>query len=361
MMSDIVIAVVKVVISVASVLTLAALLTWAERKQSAVMQDRIGANRAQIFGVRIIGLWHIIADAVKMMTKEDYVPPHGNRFLHTLAPFIAFFLALAAFAAIPMGDTVVIAGRAVEMRLIEMNIGFLFIFAMASVSVYSIVLGAFASRNRYATLGAMRAAGQMISYELALGLAVVGIVLVYGTLDLTDMARAQGGMLWGFLPNWGVFYQPLGFILLITATIAETKRAPFDIPEAESEIIGYYLEYSGMKFGMFFMAEFVTTVVASGLLATLYFGGFQFPYLMADGFHLPFGLFLGMPAGLVPWLQFGAFWFKVVFFCWLLLTIRWTLPRFRYDQLMNLGWKILLPLALLNVVATSAGVLLLSS
>ncbi len=355
-----VIALVKVLVTVIAVLTLAALLTWAERKQSAVMQDRIGANRAKIFGVRIIGLWHIIADAVKMMTKEDFVPPYSNRFLHTLAPFLAFFLSLVAFAAIPMGDSIQIAGHTVDMRLAPINIGFLFIFAMTSISVYAVVLGAWSSRNRYATLGGMRAAGQMISYELAMGLSVLGLVMLYGTLDLLQMARAQGGLLWGFLPAWGIFYQPLGFILLLTAIIAETKRAPFDIPEAESEIIGYYLEYSGMKFGMFFMAEFVTTIVAAGLLTTLYFGGFQVPYLLADGFHLPFGLFLGVPSALIPWLQFAAFWFKVVFFCWLLLTIRWTLPRFRYDQLMNLGWKILLPLALVNLLATGAGILLLS-
>ncbi len=360
MTSELVIAIVKSIIAVSTLMSLAALLTWAERKQSAVMQDRIGANRAAILGFRAIGLFHIIADAIKMMTKEDFVPPFANRFIHSLAPFLAIFPAIVAFAAIPMGDTVTLFGHTVEMRLAPMNIGFLFIFAMASVTVYAVVLGGWSSNNRFAMLGAMRAAGQMISYELALGLAVVGSVMVYGTLDLMEIARAQTGLFAGFLPNWGIIYQPLGFLLLITASIAETKRAPFDIPEAESEIIGCFLEYSGMKFGMFFMAEFVTTVVVAGLVSTLYFGGYQVPYLMADGFHLPFGLFLGTPAALVPWLQFGIFWVKVVFFCWLLLTIRWTLPRFRYDQLMHLGWKILLPLALFNIVATGAWILAVS-
>lgn len=239
-----------------------------------------------------------------------------------------------------------------------LNVGILFILAMMSMAIYGTFLAGFASNNKYAFLGGLRASSQMISYEITMGATLVGLFMIYGTLDLTQLNRAQGELLWGWLPKWGIFLQPLGFLLFLTAGLAETKRVPFDLPEGESEIIGYFVEYSSMKFGAFFMTDFVETILIAALLATLFLGGWQVPYLQADGFHLPGGARMGAPAILVTLIQVAAFGFKVFFFCWLLLLIRWTLPRFRYDQLMRLGWKFLLPLSVLNIFLTGALLLL---
>jgi NADH-quinone oxidoreductase subunit H len=208
-------------------------------------------------------------------------------------------------------------------------------------------------------MGGLRASSQMISYEITMGATLVGLLMIFGTLDLAELNRAQGALLWGWLPQWGIFLQPLGFLLFLVAGFAETKRVPFDMPEGESEIIGYFLEYSSMKFGAFFMTDFVETILIAALLATLFFGGWQVPYLQADGFHFPWGAVLTFSTWAVTVLQVAAFAFKVVFFCWFLLLIRWTLPRFRYDQLMHLGWKILLPLSILNILITGIVLVLL--
>jgi NADH-quinone oxidoreductase subunit H len=343
---------VKVFAVLGFVMTLAGLLTWVERKQSAVMQDRIGANRADIFGFRIIGLFHIIADGLKMMTKEDFVPPGGNRVLHTLAPFVAFFPALIAFAIIPFGDVLRVGGRTISLQVADFNVGILYLFAVGGMGVYGAVLAGWSSNNKYSLIGGLRASAQMISYEITLGLAIVGVLMVFQSLRLNQINHAQGELLFGLIPKWGFVVQPLGFILFLTAAVAENKRIPFDLPEGESEIIGFSTEYSGMKWGMFMFSEFVETVVAAGVVTSLFFGGWQVPYLLADGFHLPGGLSIGLPHLLVVLLQVGAFTLKVLFFCWLLLTIRWTLPRFRYDQVMRLGWKYMLPLALINILVT---------
>ena len=341
------------------VLNLAGLLTWVERKQSAVMQDRLGANRAKIVFPKWLfplnwlvwlpnelGLFHSLADAVKMFVKEDFMPRGADKFLHTLAPVISVVFALMAFAAIPFGDTLHLGDKVINLQIADINIGILFVFAMLGLGVYGVILAGFASNNNYAYLGGMRAASQMLSYEITMGISIMGVVILYGTLSLQEIVRAQAHV-------WGIFTQPLAFFIFMTAALAETKRVPFDLPEGESEIIGYFVEYSGMKFGMFFLTDLVETVLVACLMTTFFLGGWQVPFLQPDGFHFPGGHFLAISHGWVITLGVAAFMTKVAFFNWLFMAIRWTLPRFRYDQLMHLGWKILFPASLVNVLITS--------
>jgi len=351
--ADVFITFIKIVFFISCVLTLTSLLTWQERKQSAVMQDRLGANRASILGIRAFGLPHILCDALKMFFKEDYVPPGGDKFLHTIAPFISLFCALMAFAAIPFGNTIEVFGYNIELQILPINVSLLFVFAMMSLAVFGTFFAGFASNNKYAFLGGLRASSQMISYEIAMGATLVGILMIFGTLDLAEVVHGQGTLLWGWLPMWGILLQPVAFLLFVTAGMAETKRVPFDLPEGESEIIGYFTEYSSMKFGAFFMADFVETILIATLIVTLFFGGWQVPYLQSDGFHFPWGSSIPLSTILVTLIQFAALAMKVIFFCWFLLVIRWTLPRFRYDQLMRLGWKFMLPIAVLNIFVTA--------
>ncbi len=328
------------------VMNLAGLHTWIERKQSAIIQDRIGANRASIYGFTLMGLLHPLADAVKMFTKEDIVPAGADKVLHTLAPAFSVFFAMVAFAAIPFGDRLVIGG--------QVDVGLLFIFAMLSLGVYGVILAGFASRNNYALLGGLRASAQMISYEIALGIAIIGIVMVYGTLDLQEIVRGQGTyFLGGWIPRWGILVQPIAFFVFTTAALAETKRIPFDLPEGESEIIGYFVEYSGMKFGMFFLTDFLETILVACLATTLFFGGWQIPYLMPDGFHFPWGSTIALSQWTYVLLGISSFSIKVLLFCFLFMQIRWTLPRFRYDQLMDLGWLGLFPISVANMLLTA--------
>ena len=346
----------------AMVLQLSAGLLWLERKGSALIQNRIGANRAGIFNVAPVNLGvlnTLVADPLKLFTKEDFVPDNADRVIHTLAPFLALFPAIITFVAIPFGDTVEIAGRTVELQAVNLDVGLLFISATVAMGVYGVVLAGWASNNRWSLLGSIRGTAQMISYELAMGLALVSVVLLYGTLDLQEMARAQGDLIGGVLPAWGVFYQPLAFVIVLVAGIAESKRIPFDIPEAESELIsGYFTEYSGGKQAAFMLADFAEVVMVAGIVTALFFGGWQVPYLTSEGLDLP-GLQLIAVAGwLVTVAQLGAFTIKVLFFCWLQFLIRWTVPRFRDDQLMNLGWKAMMPLALVNVFVTALAILL---
>jgi NADH-quinone oxidoreductase subunit H len=343
------------------VLNLAALHTWLERKQSAIIQDRIGANRASIFGLRLMGLFHPLADAIKMFTKEDTVPAGADRTLHTLAPFFSVFFALVAFAAIPFGDRLVIGERVIELQIAKIDVGLLYIFATLSLGVYGVILAGFASRNNYALLGGLRATAQMISYEIALGIAVVGVILIYGTLDLQELVRGQGRLLGGWLPMWGIVVQPVAFVVFLAAALAETKRAPFDLPEGESEIIGYFVEYSGMKFGMFFLADFLETIMVACLATTLFLGGWQVPFLTPEGFHFPWGATIAVSQWFYVLLGIASFSLKVLFFCWLFMQIRWTLPRFRYDQLMRLGWLGLFPISVANVLATASLLTLLEA
>lgn len=349
------------------VLNFAALHTWIERKQSALMQDRIGANRASIVlpwkwaapvnfllaPLGRLGLFHPIADAVKMFTKEDYIPPSGDRLLHTLAPFLSMTFALAGFAVIPFGDFLMIGDMRIDLQVAPVNIGILYLFAVTSLGVYGVVLAGFSSNSNYAFLGSLRALSQMLAYEITFGLTILGVVMIYGTVDLQEIVRGQGTLWGGWVPAWGILLQPLGFLLFLAAGVAETKRIPYDMPEGESEIVGYFTEYSGMKFGMFFFTDFIETILIAALATTLFFGGWQVPFLGPEGFAFPWGWFLSLPNFAVALLQVLAFTFKVVGFCWLFMAVRWTLPRFRYDQLMNLAWKFIFPLALANIVLTA--------
>ena len=350
------------------VMPLASLLTWAERRQSAMMQDRLGPNRANIGPIRLWGILHFVADALKMISKEDFVPEKAHRVLFSLAPILALAPVLIAFAIIPFGPTIfphelhhVIDVRvphdtthAISMQVYSVEFGLLFYFAILTLANYGSTIAGWASYNKFALLGGLRASSQMMSYEVAMGLSLMGVFLVMGTLEPGSMVLWQG-------PNplhWGWAVQPFALVLFFTAAIAETKRAPFDLPEGEPEIIGYFVEYSGMRFGMFFLAEFIEIVFLSAVMTSVFFGGWQFPFLYPDGFHFA-GWVVFLPHWAVILIQFLAFGGKVVFFCWLQLAIRWTLPRFRPDQLMHLGWKRLLPLSLLNVMVTALIVWLL--
>ena len=336
-----------------AVLNLAGFHTWVERKQSALIQDRIGANRASIFGFRALGLFHGIADPIKMLTKEDIVPAGADKALHALAPFFSVFFALVTFAAIPFGDQLIIGERIIGLQIANINAALLFVFAMLSLGVYGVILAGFASRSNYAIMGGLRATGQMISYEIALGVSLVGVIMVYETMDLAELVRAQGYMIGGWIPMWGIVSQPVAFFIFLTAALAETKRIPFDLPEAESEIVGYFVEYSGMKFGMFFLADFLETIVVACLATTLFLGGWQVPFLLPDGFHFPWGGEILVANWLYALLGVISFSVKVLLFLFVFMQIRWTLPRFRYDQLMSLGWKGLFPIAVVNTAITA--------
>jgi NADH-quinone oxidoreductase subunit H len=355
MLIEIGIAAIKSLIVILMVLSLAGVLGWIERKGSALIQDRIGANRASIFGFAGAGLVNtMMADPLKFLVKEDVIPTGVDRLLHTLAPCVNLFPVIVAFAAVPFGDVLLIGDRSIQLQAVQLNVGVLFVLAMASLGVYGVVLGGWASNNRFSLLGGIRGSAQMISYELGMGLSTVVVVMTFGSLDLQEIVRAQGHMIGGIIPAWGVIYQPVAFVLFLISGIAESKRVPFDLPEGESELVsGYFTEYSGIKYLMFFMTDFAEVAVISALVATFFFGGWQVPFLSAGGFVFPGGVTLALPNLLVVLLQLGSFMIKVLFFCWFQIMVRWTLPRLRYDQLMSFGWKGMLPVALLNLVVTA--------
>lgn len=355
------------------VMIIATMLTLAERKWSALMQDRIGPNRARIAlpGLKnrsLAGLPYVAADSLKMLFKEDLIPNAANPILFNLAPILAFAPVFALFTVVPVGPPIQVFGKEVGLLISDPDFGVLYLLAIASLAVYGTALAGWASNNKFALLGGVRASSQMISYEVALGLSLVGMMLAYSTVQLGHFAmvpahgdvaaslylwRNSGSFDFG-LPAWGIFVQPVGFLLFFAAAFAETKRAPFDAPEGESEIIGYFVEYSGMKFGLFMISEFVEVVVLAAVSTCIFFGGW----------HLPFGeewlgslsLFQDYP---ILWgtLLGTVFWLKVLVIIWVQLLIRWTFPRFRYDQIQTLGWKILLPLGIANVFVTGALVL----
>jgi NADH-quinone oxidoreductase subunit H len=342
---------------------LASILTWLERRQSAMMQDRLGPNRANIpflFNTKLWGITHFMADALKFLFKEDYVPGKAHKFLFMWAPVMAMAPALIVAAIIPFGPSLCwgqltqiigdgVCEHPVPLQIARLDVGLLFYFAISSLAVYGATLAGWASHNKWAMMGGLRASSQMMSYEVTMGMAVLGSFLVFGTLEPGAIAAAQTSFLdLGDLSHsWGIFTQPLGFVLFLTAAIAETKRTPFDIPEGEPEIIGYFVEYSGLRFGMFFLGEFLEIVVSSSIMITLFFGGWHTTAAI-DNFllsHLPNFAFVGTLATI--WLL------KVFAFCSFQLLIRWSLPRFRSDQLMQLGWQRLLPVSIANVVATA--------
>ncbi|HUF88755.1 MAG TPA: NADH-quinone oxidoreductase subunit NuoH [Gemmatimonadota bacterium] len=322
-------------------------LVWAERRGSAFIQHRLGPNRVNIGGFTLLGLVQPLADVVKFIWKEDYIPSHANRAFYILAPVLLLVPAAMTFAVVPFADVLVVGGREIQMQVAHLDIGILYVFALASLSVYGIVLAGWSSNNKYSLLGGIRASAQMISYELALGLSVVGILMIYRSVGLDQIVHGQGELLFGALPKWGVVTQPLAFVLFLAAVFAESNRLPFDLPEAENElVVGYHTEYSSMKFALFFMAEYMAMVTGAMLIVTLFFGGWQIPWVSSEALR---GLVGPVPAAL---LQIGSFSLKLLFFLWLFIWVRWTLPRFRYDQLMQLGWKVILPLALANVFVT---------
>ncbi|MDZ4787100.1 MAG: complex I subunit 1 family protein [bacterium] len=351
--------IVKVLIVFQIALGLASVCVWVERKGSALIQDRIGANRAGAFFytdniflkpvfivVRLLGVLGVIntllCDAVKALFKEDFVPKGTSNFIHSLAPFMGVFPVFLAFSLIPFAPDFVIAGITIRPQVASLNAGVLFIFAMASMAVYGATIAGWCGNNKFSLLGGLRSAAQMISYELALGISLVAMVVLYGTLDLYDMVVAQTKLVGGFLPAWGVFTQPVAFIIFFVAGMAETKRAPFDLPESESELVaGYFTEYSGMKFLLFWLGEFAEIALLAALMVLMFFGGWDIPYVTLPATWV---------GALIGHLVFMG---KITFFCVLQIVIRWTLPRFRYDQLMHLGWKILLPLSMANLIVTA--------
>lgn len=336
------------VVVFAVILTTVALLTLAERRVSAFMQDRLGPNRVGPFG-----LLQPVADGIKFMMKEDITPLEGNKILHTIAPLMVIIPAMLAFAVVPFGHDLFLFGKIIHLQIADFNVGILYIFAVASTGVFGIIIGAWASNNKYSLLGGLRSASQFISYEIAMGFAVVGVLMVYGSLRLNDIALYQGNLWFGVIPKWGILVQPLGFIIFLISAFAETNRLPFDLPEAEAELVGgYHTEYSSMKFSFFFMGEYANMITISALIVILYFGGWQVPYLHAFGFVFPHIGALYMPQWLVTIVEVLSFVVKVGFFLFLFLWVRWTLPRFRFDQLTNLGWKVLIPLGILNIVVT---------
>jgi NADH-quinone oxidoreductase subunit H len=362
------------------VAAIAPVITWIERKQSAVMQDRIGANRADVAGITVLGLLHPLADVIKLLSKEDVVPMGANRIMHLVAPLVAAAPAVIAYAVIPFGGVYHFGGHELSLVAANPDWGLLYIFAIGSIATYGTVLAGWSSNSNWSLLGGLRASAQMISYEVTMGLSVVGIFMVFQTLKLQDMCVAQDstfrvlGFLqhlfgiavpqwldWIRLPAWGVFYQPLGFIMFLTTIMAENKRPPFDLPEGESELIaGYFIEYSGMRFGLFFMSEFIEVVVIAGLVTALFLGGWSIPYLSTQtivGTIAPV-FNEGFANGLCILLHFATFMLKVVVMIWVQMLLRWTLPRFRYDQVMDLCWKIILPLSIVNIFVTGFVILL---
>lgn len=319
-------------------LFIAAYSTYAERKVAAFLQDRIGPDRAGPFGIL-----QPLADGLKFIMKEEIIPNVSNKLLFVLGPSIAMLTALMAGVVIPWGGSLTIGGEQYTLQIVDLNIGILYVFAVVSIGVYGIMIGGWASNNKFSLLGAIRASAQMISYEIAMGLSIIALVMMTGTLSLHEIAELQAGGVGGKWNFWNVIYQPLGFIIFLVCAFAECNRTPFDLPECETELVGgYHTEYSSMKLGFYLFAEYINMFISSAVIATLYFGGYNFPF-MND---------LGLDQNLITIIGSVVLFIKVGFFIFFFMWIRWTIPRFRYDQLMNLGWKILIPLAVINIFVT---------
>jgi len=343
----------KMAIVLGALLNAAPLMAWAERRICSWMQNRTGPNRVGPFG-----LLQSVADAVKFIFKEDLVPAHVRKWYYLIAPGLCVVPAFITFAVVPFGPMIDVQGTTVALQLASMNVGFIFAISVSSLAVYGIIVASWASNNKYSMLGGLRSTAQMISYELAMGLSLVSVILTFDSVDLMHIAQTQGGSLqfFGmnvpFLPNWGIFIQPLAALIFIVAAFAETNRLPFDLPEGESEIVaGYHLEYGGMKWSLFFMAEYAHMLTASGLIVTFFLGGWQAPG--AEWLISQFGLSEQMAYWGLVVAQVLTFWLKVILFMLFFIVIRFTLPRFRYDQLMWLGWKVLVPFSLANIVITA--------
>lgn len=313
-------------------LGIAAYMTWGERKIAAILQDRVGPNRAGP-----LGLLQPLADGIKMFMKEEMIPGQSNKWLFILGPSFFMLTACMTGVVIPWGSGITVGDTVYPMQITDINIGLLYLLGVVSIGVYGIMIGGWASNNKYSLLGALRASSQMISYEVAMGLSLIALVMTTGTLNLGEIAAQQDA-------GWAnVVYQPLGFLIFLVCAFAETNRAPFDLPECESELVGgYHTEYSSMKLGFFLFAEYINMFISSAVMATLYFGGYNFPFQHA----------LGLEGNWLAVVQTAVLFLKISAFIFLFMWVRWTLPRFRYDQLMNLGWKVLLPLSLANIFIT---------
>jgi NADH-quinone oxidoreductase subunit H len=343
MSEEIIIAIIKLLIFFVAVFTAAAYTTLAERKIMSYMQWRKGPNRAGPWG-----LLQPLADGIKFIFKEEIVPSHADRKLFLLGPILMIAVALMPWAAIPFGDKLVLFGREIYIQLVDLNTGVLFMISITSLGVYGIILGGWASNNKFSLLGAVRASAQMISYELPLGLSLAAIFVLAGSVGTRDIVFQQINSPW----QWNIFVQPLGFIIFFTSMLAETNRTPFDLAECDSELLaGYHTEYGGFKFSLFLFGEYINIITASALMAVLYLGGWSIPFVDLNN--------LGLSQNIVGLITIAVFMLKTGFFVFLFIWVRWTVPRFRYDQLMNLGWKALLPLSILNLMVTAAGVLFL--
>ncbi|GAB6282131.1 MAG: NADH-quinone oxidoreductase subunit NuoH [Ignavibacterium sp.] len=326
----ILISLIKIVIILTILLLTVAYLVYFERKVSAWIQDRLGPNR-----VGPAGLLQPFADVFKLLLKEDIVPVTAFKPVHTLAPIVALFIAFSTYAVIPFGPEVKIFGYDIQLVVADVNMGILFVLALTSIGVYGVTLGGWSSGSKYSLLGGLRSSAQMISYEISMGFSVAGVLLFAQSLRPIDIVNSQYGL------AWNIFLQPIGFITFLVASFAETNRLPFDLPEAEPELVGgYHTEYSSMKFAAYFLAEYANMAIASALIVTLYLGGWQIPFIDKAGLSVT----------LTAILQVLAFVLKVIFMLFFFLWVRWTLPRFKYNQLMNLGWKVMFPLSLLNLV-----------
>jgi len=374
MSPDLAVGLVYIAYAFAVLLTFGAVLTWVERKQAAIMSDRIGANRAYLripfTQVKLVwwGLFHGMADGLKLLLKEDFKPVAYDRLAYALGPWLAFAPVMLVFAVIPFGGTLDpgrlfpsladwFGGRTYPMQIAPLDAGLLVVFAFAGISIIGAMLAGWSSANKFSMLGALRAGSQLISYELVMGLTVLGLILIFGTVDLVSIVEQQSGTVLGFLPAWGIIYQPFAAILFMVAAIAENKRIPFDLPEAESELIsGYFTEYSAMKQGMFMLSEFIEIAIIGALFATLFLGGYNLPWLTDAGFVLPGGHFIAISHGWVVVIQLLTFLAKVFLLCSFQILVRWTLPRFRWDQLLSFAWRFLLPLAIANLVVTAVAV-----
>jgi NADH-quinone oxidoreductase subunit H len=331
-----------IVVIFAITMVMAMYSTWAERKVAAFLQDRVGPNRAG-WG----GLLQPLADGMKLFAKEEFEPNTPNRFLFFVGPAIAMSTALMTSAVIPWGDKLELYGRTVVLQATDIDVSLLYIFGVVSVGVYGIMIGGWASNNKFSLMGAVRAASQMVSYEVAMGLSIIALLMMTGTLSLKEISLQQQGM------NWNVFYQPVGFLIFLICAFAETNRTPFDLAECESELIGgYHTEYSSMKMGFYLFAEYANMFISSAILSILYFGGYNYPGMNWAVEH--WGVNIANVIGIL------VLFIKICGFIFFYMWIRWTIPRFRYDQLMNLGWKILIPLSIVNIVITGICILAFS-
>jgi NADH-quinone oxidoreductase subunit H len=371
MTPDLVISLLFITYSMVVLLGFGGLLTWVERKQAAVMSDRIGANRAYIkipfTNIKLVwlGLFHGMADGLKMLLKENFKPNVHDKIGYFLAPFVVFAPVLLVFAVVPFGGKLDpgrlipalaewFGGRTYQMQIARLDAGLLLVFAFSGMTIIGAMLAGWASNNKFSLLGGLRAGSQMISYELVMGLTLMGLLLIYGTVDLGRIVRQQSDVVAGVLPAWGIVMQPFAAFLFLTAAIAENKRIPFDLPEAESELVaGYYTEYSAMKMGLFMFAEFIQIAIVGALFTTLFLGGYNLPFMTDAGFVLPHGRTIALDHGLVVALQLISFLAKVFLMCVVQIQIRWSLPRFRYDQMLSFAWKLLLPASLANLVVTT--------